>query len=104
MIMRLFETDCSIYSLIFGEDQTEIPLIPYNISHINQAHLEIPDRSVANNNTQIAYENPMVFNRKGPSYERQVLLPTIITETYDVEPLTTNDLLDLIPFLTVYYR
>jgi hypothetical protein len=95
---QLLETDCYIYSLTMGEDQTEIPLIPYNTSHINKAQLEIPDRLVANNKTYIAYESPMVFNRKGPDYKRQMLRPTVITETYDEGPLTTNDLLDLIPF------
>ena len=95
---QLLETDFSIYSLTIGENQTEIPLIPYNTSHIYKGHHEIPDRLVTNNNTYIAYESPMVLNRKGPDYKRQEFRPTVITETYDEGPLTTNDLLDLIPF------
>ena len=40
----------------------------------------------------------MILNRKGPDYKRQEFRPTVITETYDEGPITTNDLLDLIPF------
>jgi hypothetical protein len=91
---QLLKTDCAIYSLTIGDDQTEIPLMPYNKSHVNKVQLEIPDRLLANDNTYITYESQMVFNKKGPDYKR----PTVITETYYEGPLSANDLLDLLPF------
>ena len=90
---QLLEADCPIYSLTIGDDQTEIPLTscegPYRIVRI-----QIPDSIITTNSTPNAYKNPVLLNQKGPDYKR----PTVITETYEDGPLTTNDLLDLLPF------
>jgi hypothetical protein len=56
--------------------------------------IQIPDSLITTNSTPNAYKNPVVLNQKGPDYKR----PTVITETYEDGPLTTNDLLDLLPF------
>ena len=66
---QILETDCPIYSLTIGDDQTEIPLTaydrPYNI--IRRREIEIPDELVTTENT---YQSPVVFNQKSPNYNR----------------------------------
>ena len=50
---QILETDCPVYSLTIGDDQTEIPLTaydrPYNI--IRRREVEIPDELVSTENT-----------------------------------------------------
>jgi hypothetical protein len=90
---QILETDCPIYSLTIGDDQTEIPLTPYDKPYriIRRREVEIPDELVTTNNT---YQSPVVLKRMGPDYKRLAVIP----DTYDEEPITANDLLDLLPF------
>jgi hypothetical protein len=90
---QILETDCPVYSLTIGDDQTEIPLTaydrPYNI--IRRREVEIPDDLVTTANT---YQSPVALNQMGPNYKRIAINP----DTYDEGPITANDLLDLLPF------
>ena len=90
---QILETDCPVYSLTIGDDQTEIPLTaydrPYNI--IRRREVEIPDELVT---TESTYQNPAVFNQMSPNHKHVAIIP----DTYEERPITANDLLDLLPF------
>jgi hypothetical protein len=93
---QLLETECPVYSLTIGDDQTEIPLTSYDKPYhiIRRKEIEIPDNIIASHYIHKAYKNPIILNQKGPDYKR----PTITTETYDEGPLSGHHLLDLLPF------
>jgi hypothetical protein len=93
---QLLETECPVYSLTIGDDQTEIPLTSYDKPYhiIRRKEINIPDNIIASHYTQKTYENPIILNQKGPDYIRR----TNTTEMYDERPLNANDLLDLLPF------
>jgi hypothetical protein len=61
---------------------------------VRTREIQIPDSLITTDSTQNAYRNPVVLNHKGPDYKR----PAVIKQTYEDGPLTTNDLLDLLPF------
>jgi hypothetical protein len=90
---QILETDCPIYSLTIGDDQTEIPLTaydrPYNI--IRRREVKIPDELVT---TESTYQSPVVVNQMSPNYRRIAIIP----DTYEEGAITANDLLDLLPF------
>ncbi len=90
---QILETDCPIYSLTIGDDQTEIPLTPYDKPYhiIRRREVEIPDELVT---TKITYQSPVELNQMGPNYKRIAIIP----DTYDEGPITANDSIELLPF------
>ena len=70
---QLLETECPIYSLTIGDDQTEIPLTSYDKPYhiIRRKEIGKPDNIIASHYTQKTYESPIILNQIGPDYRRQ---------------------------------
>ena len=90
---QILESDYPIYSITIGNDQTEIPLTPYNQPRriIRKREIKIPDNLIAHD---LAYERPIILNQNSPNH----INPTDITGTDDVGPITADELRSLLPF------
>jgi hypothetical protein len=64
---KILESDYPIYSITIGNDQTEIPLTPYDQPHriIRKREIEIPDNLIAHD---LAYERPIILNQSSPNH------------------------------------
>ena len=90
---QILESDYPIYSIKIGNDQTEIPLTPYNQPRriIRKREIKIPDNLIAHD---LAYERPIILNQNSPNH----IHPTDITGTDDEGPNTADELRSLLPF------
>ena len=90
---QILESDYPIYSITIGNDQTEIPLTPYDQPHriIRKREIEIPDNLIAHD---LAYERPIIVNQNSPNH----IHPTDMTGTDDEGPITDDELRSLLPF------
>jgi len=90
---QILESDYPIYSITIGNDQTEIPLTPYDQPHriIRKREIDIPDNLIAHD---LAYERPIIVYQNKPNH----IHPTDMTGTDDEGPITADELRSLLPF------